>query len=371
MERGRLKYELCFLYYYKRAYEQREVLDINDANLASENNCSLEEQIKKRDDVIFKAVKKTFPYESDGSLRLIQEKILKNIKGGLNPSAAYKLIKNRFKDQLANISSSNLYHFTASAEYLLSALKNKVLHPTVVDFNEYFPNNKTYFILTDKTAAVPLRKLQESLDVLKDELNNSTSPLEETITKNKLPIFSCFTEMPEASLSFHAHHYGFWGISFNKEQMLWRREWEVVSNMPHSLCPVLYVGTTDNLIEDMLKANIKKGEDELNNWASLKELLKIKPILMDNLSHETIFSTYFEREWRYISSLRPFSFEYKDIESIFVSKELWDYHNSLRKFPENYEGNNHLSEIVNIAEKNGIRVRTIENMLLHRSGTLL
>ena len=168
--------------------------------------------------------------------------------------------------------------------------------------------------------------------------------------------------MPESSLPFHAHHYGFFGISFKKNKLIEDTNFDRTVIGTHTLSPVMYLDPyfcdyQELLIEKM----INNSSDILVLRSSLEQLLLIKPIDDESLLPENYYSVYFEREWRYISSSQVFKFSIDSIESIFLPHEEYDEANILH--PEKFIARPSLKKIIEFATNNEIKVKTIKNEL--------
>jgi hypothetical protein len=138
--------------------------------------------------------------------------------------------------------------------------------------------------------------------------------------------------MPENSLSFHAHHYGFWGIAFNKEEIFgsdiiskYMDQRTQVNPLHYGFYPVSYVNTYGNKGFEYLLRKVLEEKDPKSRGDFAFEVLKFKPIDLHRTSHENFYSTFFEREWRFISNKKPFTFEILEhVDSIFVDAEKWN-----------------------------------------------
>lgn len=345
MERIYLKYELCFLKLYS-VYKSNPEAGYHDEMV---------------DKVVLDKIEESFPYESRDVLAGVQSKIRNNLKRGMTPEITYELIGKVFSKHLGNIFSNNLYHFTSDIKYLLVALNNKRIHPSTVSLNEYL--NKDFSVenaFQDSDTLKNFQALKKSYAELKFEMNDPKNVPEDILAKYKLPIFSCFTEMPESSLPFHAHHYGFCGISFKKEAVL-RKIHVQRYNGTGSISPVIYLDHGNSFIKQQLLGQVITNE--AGRLTHLEELMKIKPIQYTDYEPTNYYSVYFEREWRYVSRTDPFKFEFSDIESIFVPKDFWEGNNFLRNdsFFAPVEGlANELSKLVH---KNNIQVKTLDNLI--------
>ncbi len=339
-----LKYELCFLNFYR---DNKDCIgDIGNSSIASE---------------AISHVKHSFPYASWEELQIVHNKISRSISSGTNPGVTYNAIKEKFSDHLKNISSTCLYHFMADPNHLLLAIKNMSLRPTIINFEEYFDNNPNY-MFADENEKEIFSKLSDDIDLMKTQIQNGVKP-NEVLSNVKVPVFSCFTEMPEINLPFHAHHYGFWGISFKKEKLLSRGHNPRFQFGESVLVPVSYIDTRSTNIPTMIVKNVIDQKDVLYRNSYLVDLLKLKPMESFDFHPDHFYSVYFEREWRYISSKKAFEFKYDDIESIFVPKSIWEDATALS---ESLSRNGTIDPLLNFLHENNLKVTPIDDHHLKR-----
>ncbi len=353
MSKGHLKYELCFLHKYWTH---------SNGGLTPEQH----------NDYILYYVRQDFPYESEVLLRDIQSKIIEQISKGMNPKTRYQQLRSKFTKHVENISSANLYHFTGTLEYLVTALKRQALYPSFLGYEEYLgyklkqfylPNNLAHFIDTEETEL----KLNQQMESCR---KSDWAQVPQVVKNSKLPIYSCFTEMPESSIQFHAHHYGFFGLSFNKSTLFGNnliskyKDLQLQGNPNHSgFYPVSYVDIYGSKALQLLITAFLDEADQKAKGEIAFELLKFKPTKLHYTSHDDIYSVYFEREWRFISNHRPFEFSLDDIESVFVDALEWRaYLEFKQKFPELKYEVAHLSELHDFCTTHKIKIEEIERI---------
>lgn len=344
MDREYLKYKLAFIKKYADRSEIKRGKQLTDKDILDQ-------------------VHKQFTFASKEELEIIQSQIKEMIEAGLNPKVSYRFMKEKFNPQLVNIFSNNLYHFTSTAEYLESALRDRIIYPSFLNIYEYVDNNlKRRLKLEDNDPfEETFREIQNDSDILKQKFKLQKNKTRED-WQNKMPFYSCFTEMPETSLPFHAHHYGFYGISFKKNNLLVDTVVDRSLIGSHTISPVLYVDPNFCNYQDLLLEKIinttSKSTDRRD---SLENLLRLKPIDDESLLPENFYSVYFEREWRYISSSRPFNFKIEDIEAIFLPHVAWESANTAHERTLYRE--NRLKGIIDLVAEHNIKVLTIKNEL--------
>ncbi len=353
-KREYIKYQLCFLKKYSDEFYKYDT----------------EPYDKEVDDAkILKEVSATFPYEKVKFLETIQEQIIANLNRGMNPETTYQYLREKFKNQLDNIFSNNLYHFTSNLKYLLISLENKRLYPSNVNLDEYLGDRPSYaFNEQLKRHNKTVSDIKNRYKKLESELAEKNSFHSDLLKKHDLPIYSCFTEMPESSLPFHAHHYGFWGISFKKSILVDKLSFGRRIGASTGISPVLYQDNFNNGIEAILLRYVIEAKNDKVRSSYLEELLKIKPCLYDDFAPENFYSVYFEREWRYISREEPFDFELHDIESIFVSEEEWRTCNLIHNKGLTFKISDDLRKLTDFVVRNRIKVNTIPNQLFKEGG---
>ncbi|MDD4996802.1 MAG: abortive infection system antitoxin AbiGi family protein [Syntrophales bacterium] len=131
----------------------------------------------------------------------------------------------------------------------------------------------------------------------------------------ELPFVSCFTEIPVEAIEFHAEHYGAFGLAFKKSRLLDEERFQIIR-------PVAYLDACESSVIPLLIAAIEDNWDHPGKRIRLlRDLFLTKPHNKLGFYPENAFSTYYEREWRYVSHLSWFRFEPTDIEFITVPSQ--------------------------------------------------
>ena len=331
--------------------------------------------VKDHHNFLLYHVRQNFPYEDEGVLKEIQDKLIMQMDEGLNPKKRYDELKAKFSSHLENISSSKLYHFTGSLEYLITALKREALYPSFIGHEEYFGFNfKKFYLPYNLMDFNNIEEIELKIEQQKKACKESDwEDLPEIVKKSQLPIYSCFTEMPETSLPFHSHHYGFWGIAFNKGEIFGsdviskHMDQRTQSNPLHyGFYPVSYVDSYGNkAFEYLLRSFLEEIDFKVRGDYAF-EVLKFKPISIHQTSHENFYSAYFEREWRYISNKKPFTFAILEhVDSIFVDSLKWSEFIEFKKQnPTSLGKYRELKELYDLVTAFDLKVSLIERINL-------
>lgn len=241
----------------------------------------------------------------------------------------------KYEDDVKTISSPDLYHFV-NKDYLLSILKNKFLYPSFVTIDEY----KKF--LNEYEGAIQKKK-QYILENSKFEhqWNNSILRLQKMINsndkKNKfetyfqeksfIPAMNCFTELPRKMLELHASHYGSYGIRFRKTSIVSSHNYfHEKSTKLNFIRPIYYCDNSKCslpwLIMEKLFTDQYINEEEKKKL--MTDLYLLKPIDDDLYDPKKIYSVINEREWRFVSFEKLFTFKKEEVCSVVLSKKDYE-----------------------------------------------
>lgn len=273
-------------------------------------------------------------------------RVIENLELGIHPSvmlSGYR--EQRFSKELETLAPDTLYHFVPR-EYMFQTIQYKKLFPTNANVFEYhFGGPQDNFkilkeIFLETQTLLNNAKIHEDLSLL--------------IEKIKTPIFSCFTSIPKESLSFHISHYGSMGIGFKRDNLIEKFS----AGRRSKFGPVRYIGNRASVVFNALLEAYKLAPTEEAKKELISELLFFKALPIKDFKKESLYSSYFEYEWRYISTEKPFEFEYSDVSSIIVDKMTYELHTQ-RDF-NSMSSIRWIAEIFNVAAKHGIKVIPFE-----------
>ena len=263
-----------------------------------------------------------FPYYSLEDIKGIFNEVKSLAVQHLPLNQIYSFItKQKFRKSIQGIVSNVLLHFVHK-DFILSALENGFLAPSVINYNEYepihfgCPENQLF---KNTQFSENIRECWEKsngfLKSLKDTIGKGLQPEDRSLnTKIKLPFVSCFTEVPLKAIDFHAEHYGAFGIAFKKSHLLNEARFQTVR-------PVSYLDSCNSSVIPLLIAALEKNWDSHDTRILLlKDLFLTKPHHKMGFDPENAFSTYYEREWRYVSEKTWFEFSSEDIDFVTVPK---------------------------------------------------
>jgi hypothetical protein len=274
---------------------------------------------------MIEVAQQSFPYYRQEDLKKIFADVVTLARQHL-PLAQLSsfMTQRRFRRSLESITSNVLMHFVPKA-FIERVLLCGYLAPTVIEYREYEPS---HFGCTMRvpggalefTSIIRRRWEQSNTNLIKARENIGSAPQLPDLRRGggiELPFVSCFTEIPIEAIEFHAEHYGFFGIAFRKSHLLDGERFQIVR-------PVAYLDACQSSVIPLLLAAIEKSwQDIETRMRLLRDLFLTKPHHKLGFYPENAFSTFYEREWRYVSYDSWFCFDPKDIEFITVpSKSL-------------------------------------------------
>lgn len=281
-----------------------------------------------------------FPYYDEVSLNFVIDKTYEYIRSGMageRHTALSRLFNffyyNKYGPETEKIHSPDLYHF-CKKEFLSTVLKNKFIYPTVVGFNEYKSLLRSYQggLGTVKDVLISNRQLQETWSASEKtfrKLNSESAKMKkyESFLESDsfLPAVTCFTELSSDQIGLHSDHYGSYGIQFKKSALVINEYFfDTPDKTPHHIRPIYYCDNSRCSMPWLILKRVSEILDSEEDRDELKKLMVdlalLKPIDQTLLSPKNVFSVMFEREWRFVSFERLFSFKQNDIWRVLVSK---------------------------------------------------
>ncbi len=238
-----------------------------------------------------------------------------------------------YRDQAEFISSSRLYHFL-SKRFLLTTLQKGFVYPSIADYEEF----KCLFKLFQGNAQLEKEGVLQDIDFLKKWRGSNTELIDlrnrgasETEVNDFLvntafvPAYSCFTELNSSHITMHANHYGSYGISFEKNDVVVKKRPNNTVEPKNYIRPIHYCDNTYVSTPWILLDRIRKNSiDRSERMGLFADLLLIKPIHESLFHPEFVHSVMNEREWRYVSPERCFRFDLRDVHSVVISRSDYE-----------------------------------------------